>query len=122
MPVFKHYPIIGDIDMEITPLSTPETVLKEYGQRLKSHIKTSPDSQDSLAKAAGVGVATLRRMVAGNDATLSNWIKVLSALDLHIQVENFVPAKAASPLEEVGHKKSRASINPGQSFKWGDEQ
>ena len=108
--------------MEITLLSTLETTLKEYGQRLKSHIKTSPYNQESLAKAAGVGVATLRRMIAGHDATLSNWIKVLSALDLHTQIEGFVPAKAASPLEEVGHKKSRANIKSGQSFKWGDEQ
>ena len=108
--------------MEITPITTPEATLKEYGQRLKAHIKSSPESQDSLAKAAGVGVATLRRMVAGHDATLSNWIKVLSALNFHSQIEGLVPCKSASPFEEVSGKKRAARVKPEKRFEWGDEQ
>ncbi|MBK8101536.1 MAG: helix-turn-helix domain-containing protein [Planctomycetes bacterium] len=104
---------------------TPATeVLREFGRRLVILRREQRWSQQQLAEAAGVGVATLRRIEDGKDARLGSWVRLLMALRLDAAVEQLLPENLRSPLVEVkGRRRPRTSPRaPDRGFAWGDER
>ncbi len=115
--------------MRITALTPTTEILRELGRRLGSMRKQMGLSQEALAKAAGVGIATLRRLEDGHDGKLGSWLRVLLALQLEGPVDTLLPEDLRSPLAEVRarRRRSKRSASSGDGprtggFVWGDER
>ncbi len=110
--------------MHIDQFTPDSAILKELGERLARVRKRQGYSQQALAKQAGIGVATLRRIEDGRDSQLGSWLKILKALELEATIEALLPATFQSPMEQTlaGKKRSKPRSKPrGKTFKWGDE-
>lgn len=108
--------------MKISSL-TPETeILKELGVRLARIRKQHGLTQTRLAEEAGIGVATLRRIEAGQDSQIESWLKVLKSLSLTSAVDALLPEHFNSPMAEAlaASGKRRKPKGPG-GLVWGDE-
>ncbi len=104
---------------ELTPVST---TLLELGRRVARIRKQMGFTQPALAQAAGIGVATLRRLESGSDSQLGTWIRLLSALQMSDAMENLLPADYASPMHEVlGPRRQAARRRQARPAGWGDE-
>lgn len=106
--------------MRIEKLSPKSAILQELGERLARHRKQLGHSQEVLAKEAGVGVATLRRIELGKDAQLGSWIKLLKALGREAALDALLPEASRSPMAEVRGAAGRS--RRGKDFNWGDER
>lgn len=109
--------------MKISQVTPKKAVLEELGRRLAQYRKQQGLSQEALAKASGVGVATIRRIEDGRDAQIGSWIKLLVAMDAADAIEALLPEQLRSPMAEVkGRRRTRASSADGRSTPtWGDE-
>jgi len=113
--------------MKIDRLTPTTTILRELGQRLANVRKQQGQTQEALAAAAGIGVATLRRIEDGKDGKLGSWLRLLLALQQEGAVDSLLPEDFRSPLAEVKGKRKRAPKataprGDGDSFRWGDER
>ncbi len=116
--------------MRIDRLTPTTTILRELGQRLANVRKQQGLSQENLAAAAGVGVATLRRIEDGKDGKLGSWLRLLLALQMEGAVDGLLPEDFRSPLAEVKGRRQRApksgpprgDQDPDGGFVWGDER
>ena len=111
--------------MKIEILTPESTILKELGQRLARVRKQQGYSQTRLSQEAGIGVATLRRIEAGQDSQMESWIKILKSLDMVSSVDMMLPETFTSPMAEVlsarkKRKKTRKRDSTG--IVWGDER
>lgn len=106
--------------MKIKALSPDKSILKELGARLARVRKQQGYSQDRLAKEAGLGVATLRRIEDGQDSQLGSWLKLLKALQMTSAIDQLMPENFKSPMAEVkDQQKSQKKHDAG--IVWGDE-
>src|SRR5690606_12887251 len=96
------------IAMKIDRLTPNPAVLAELGERLARIRKQQGYSQEALADAAGIGVATLRRIEDGNDGKLGSWLRILRALQMHASIDALLPENFRSPLAEVKGAQKRA--------------
>ena len=87
--------------MNINQLTPEQEILKELAQRLARVRKAQGYSQARLAEEAGIGVATLKRIEAGQDSQLETWIKVLKALNMVSAIDALLPENFKSPMAEV---------------------
>lgn len=130
--------------MEIKALVPDKDILDELGRRLKKLRKQRGLNQDELAAAAGIGVATLRRIEDGQDSQLGSWVKLMKALDLLHAIDTLLPENLNSPMAEAAKlgkaiklHKAPAATGPaaegvtgvrdgdsvgGSSGLWGDER
>jgi transcriptional regulator with XRE-family HTH domain len=120
--------------MPIDPTTPDPALLAELGHRLARQRLDRNLSQDDLAREAGVSKRTLHRMEHGHSAQMTNWIRVLRALGLLANLEQFLPAPAPSPMQQLklqGKLRRRASsVAPAQvhdkgkpkPWTWGDDQ
>jgi len=114
--------------MKIDELTPVPSALVELGRRLAATRRQRGETQKELARAAGVGVATLRRIEDGEDARLGSWLRLLQALGHVPAIEQLLPQELRSPRAEVvGRRRGRPRRSePGPNeradFAWGDEQ
>lgn len=102
---------------------TPETaILAELGERLTRVRKQRGHTQEALAREAGLGVATLRRIEDGKDSKLGSWLRLLKALDLHATIDNLLPENFRSPMADARAKRRQSPDGDPASFTWGDEK
>jgi len=106
--------------MNIDALTPKPAALEELGARLARTRKQRGFTQTVLAREAGVGVATLRRIEDGQDAQLGSWFKVLKALGMTDAIDSLVPGELASPMAEVKRDR-RGGRKRGSAAHWGDE-
>lgn len=109
--------------MKITKI-TPETdILKELAERLAKIRKAQGYSQTELAKEAGIGVATLRRIESGQDCQIASWLKLLKALDMAPAIDALLPETFNSPMVEAlaGKSRKRKNLSPSPGIVWGDD-
>ena len=106
--------------MIIDHLTPEKTILRELGQRLARIRKQQGYIQEALARKAGIGVATLRRIENGQDSQLASWIKLLKALELTQSIEQILPEHFESPMAEALAAKKRRRKSSGTAA-WGDE-
>ncbi len=109
--------------MKIDALSPTDAILEELGRRLAATRKQQGLSQHELASAAGVGVATLRRIEAGNDSQLGSWLKLLRALGSVDAVDVLLPRDLRSPMAEAkaARSKGQSTVRETSANFWGDE-
>ncbi len=112
--------------MRIDQLTPNTAILQELGDRLTRIRKQQKRSQDALAKEAGIGVATLRRIEDGRDGQLGSWIKILKALQMDGAIDALLPEDFKSPMAEVQSEtkrgQTRRAKQGGSGFSWGDER
>ncbi|MFT5050058.1 MAG: transcriptional regulator with XRE-family HTH domain [Chlamydiales bacterium] len=109
--------------MKLDQLTPDDAILEELGARLARTRRQQGRSQEDLAKQAGIGVATLRRIEGGRDSQLGSWLKILKALELESSIESLLPESVASPRVEVlAGKKRRRTKRSSKAFEWGDER
>ena len=107
--------------MKIDALTPDTTILDELGSRLQTIRKQQGYTQDELATKAGLGVATLRRLEDGNDGQLGSWIKILKALDMLANIDQFLPESFQSPMYEVLSKKRKSYSKQSSAGVWADQ-
>ncbi|MEM8817422.1 MAG: helix-turn-helix transcriptional regulator, partial [Pseudomonadota bacterium] len=79
-------------------------------------------TQTVLAKEAGIGVATLRRIEGGQDGQLESWLKLLKALNMASAIDALLPENFTSPMAEVRSASRRKRSQPAAAgIVWGDE-
>ena len=93
--------------MKIQHLTPEPQILEELGRRLAQIRKQQRISQTSLAEEAGIGVATLRRIEAGQDSQMETWLKIMKALRLISAIDTLLPEQFDSPMTEVLSKGRR---------------
>jgi transcriptional regulator with XRE-family HTH domain len=118
--------------MRIHSQLTEVAVVSELGARL-AHVRLEQELQQSeLAALAGIGIATLQRLEAGQEVRLTTFIRVLRALGLLDALDALIREPGPSPLELLklqGRRRqrvrsSRASdeADPSEPWRWGDER
>lgn len=100
----------------------------EIGTRLAQVRLSRNVTQSILAKDAGIGLRTLRRLEAGEPSTLDTFLRVAMALDLNDAILSAMPAGRIRPIERVsraGGQRRRARPRPRQdrdpAWTWGDD-
>lgn len=110
--------------MHLDALTPNDTILAELGRRLARVRKQQGLTQDQLATEAGLGVATLRRIEAGQDSQLESWLKLLKALGMSASIEQLLPENYASPMAEArarGKRRRKRADDSAGGIAWGDE-
>jgi transcriptional regulator with XRE-family HTH domain len=102
--------------------------LNLIGERVSRHRLERNLTQAELASAAGVSKRTIERLEAGESTQLSNFLRILRALDLLDGIDQLISEPPPSPLEQLrlkGRQRQRASSTrepePPAIWKWGDE-
>jgi transcriptional regulator with XRE-family HTH domain len=102
--------------------TTPHAVaLEEFGRRVALARKNRRMNQTEMAKASGLGVATIARIETGQDAQFSSWLKIFAVLGLKAGLDQLIPENLTSPMSQVKNRRHPKRVKPGE-FKWGDEQ
>ena len=109
--------------MKIDHLTPHGQALGELGNRLARVRKQHGYIQAQLAKEAGIGVATLKRMEGGKGGQLESWIKVAQALHMAESINSLMPEHFNSPMTEVlaTKKRQRKYRTATHGTVWGDE-
>ena len=109
--------------MKITKFVPEDEILKELAKRLARMRKAQGYSQTELAKEAGIGVATLRRIEGGQDSQFETWLKIMKALNRVAAIDALLPETFNSPMAEalVGKSRKRKKLSPTSGIVWGDE-
>ena len=79
--------------------TTDVEVLKEIGDRLRTHRLQRNLAQADLATRAGVNRTTIRDIEAGKDSQLSTLVKLLRALGRLEDIDAFLPKPSVSPIQ-----------------------
>ncbi|MXX63194.1 MAG: helix-turn-helix transcriptional regulator [Holophagales bacterium] len=106
---------------------TSRTLRAELGRRLATLRLARNVTQRALAEDAGIGLGTLRRIEAGQPASLDNLLRLAIALDVADGVLNAVPTQEIRPIERVdsrGRERRRARPRktdlPKEPWSWAD--
>lgn len=104
---YNVFLISRTIFLEIDYLTPDNEILAEMGQRLARIRKQQGYTQTQLAEAAGIGVATLRRIEAGQDSQMESWLKLLKSLQMVSAINSILPENFNSPMAEALSAKKR---------------
>ena len=110
-------------------MKTSRQIQTEIGSRLARLRLSRNVTQAMLARDAGIGLRTLRRLEAGESSTLDTFLRVILALELDEAVLGTVPAGQVRPIERVsrtGSERRRARPQPQDdqdpTWTWGDDR
>lgn len=114
-----------------SPLEHSDAALqREIGTRLRHLRLRRNESQEELAKRAGIGKATLQRLEDGSSGTLATFLRVLRALELTDELDALLPDTRPSPIEALrgrpegrrrGGRGTASTPAPREGWRWGDE-
>lgn len=111
--------------MEISMKTNYENLIRNFREYRINY----PLTQKELADKTGISLRSITRFENGEDITLSNFIKLVDALDLTENMKCLIPdqSKRPSAYLEVGYKRQRAVTKKNRDktnkkFKWGDEE
>ena len=107
--------------MKIEYLTPDAIVLQELGARLARIRKQRGMSQDNLAEEAGLGIATLRRIEAGEGSQFESWLKLMKALRMTSAIDALLPESFDSPMAEALTDNKRVRKRGAKGKRWGDE-
>ena len=113
--------------MRIDNYTTPETALKELGQRVEWRRREMGLTQQEMAEQCGIGKRTLERIEAGQDTQLSTLIRIMQAMGLGERLDGLFPKAERSPMmalekTETLPRRIRKKSEEKQGWKWGDEE
>ncbi len=109
--------------------ATPHGLEAELGRRLARIRLGRNVTQKTLAREAGIGLRTLRRVEAGESSTLDSFLRIAMALGLADDLLSAIPSHDIRPIERVDSRRSeRKRARPARTevadepWSWGDEQ
>jgi len=111
--------------MNINHLTPNTAILKELGQRLARIRKQEGMSQQKLAEECGLGVATLRRIEAGQDSQMESWLKIMKSFRMVASINALLPENFDSPRAEVlstSKRSKKRRTSDGGVKVWGDQK
>ncbi len=73
--------------------------LIEIGARLRRQRLNLDKSQKEIADKAGIGINSVARLEDGKGTTLTNFIRVLNALEVLNSLDSFLPTPVISPIQ-----------------------
>ena len=107
---------------------TTQSSINELSKRIKQHRIEIDMTQKELANKSGVSLRCIQMFESGKDIQLSNFIKILSALELNEKLDLIVPDISKRPsviLSDVAERK-RASkknvVKESVDFVWGEDK
>ena len=111
----------------------PLGILAILGERVARHRLNKNLTQETLARQAGIGLATLKRIEHGSNSTqLINLINVLRVLGLDQNLELLVPDVPPSPIQvaniqkkntrQRARKKRTPPADDSPTWTWADDQ
>ncbi len=111
------------------PELTDAALQRLLGSRIRGLRLNRNESQEELARRAGIGKATLQRLEEGRSGTIVTLLRVLRALDLD-NLDALLPPVEESPLAEArGERQARVRARgrpvpktPPAGWRWGDEK
>lgn len=92
-------------------------------EKIKYYRIYSGMTQEELSNKTGISLLSIKKFENGKDIKLSNFIKIINALDLSSKLELLVPNILDRPsidpkkIRKKAYKKKR-----NNNFKWGDEK
>lgn len=99
----------------------------ELGARLAKMRLSRNITQEALAREAGVGPRTLRRLEAGGSCTLDSFLRIVLILGLTDHLLSTIPAQDIRPIERIGtqrseRKRARSTRHqaPKRPWAWGE--
>lgn len=116
--------------MTISSHTTDSAALDELGGRLRKNRIRRDLTQMDLAREAGVGVDTVKRMESGRAIGTDRLVRILRVLGLLAAFDQAIPEPPPSPLERLaleGRERQRVrhprrqSRQPTVPWTWGDE-
>ncbi len=109
-------------------MKTTRQIETEIGSRLARLRLSRNVTQSMLAREAGIGVRTLRRLETGEPSTLDTLLRVALVLNLDEAILAALPTGQIRPIERVsraGSERRRASPQPqvdkDPAWAWGDD-
>jgi len=99
------------------------------GERLAAQRLSRNLTQRQLSEDAGVGINTLRRLEAGENASIDTLLRVMDALGLGDRIETLAPPVDVRPVDRVRlaaaterRRATGAGAKPAQPWTWGDDE
>lgn len=80
---------------------TPNDIAKEFAEKIKQQRKMLKISQVQLAAKSGVSLGSIKRFESKYEISLNSLIKILIALNLEKDFENFFTQKTYNSIDEV---------------------
>ncbi|MCH8264002.1 MAG: helix-turn-helix domain-containing protein [Proteobacteria bacterium] len=106
--------------MKITDITPNSAALKELGRRLALLRKRQGFTQARIAGAAGLGIATVNRIEAGQDAQFSSWLKLFKVLGIASALDVLLPEEVLSPMAEAMKQNKKPKLPPRKKGAWED--
>ena len=106
--------------MRITDITPHSAALKELGRRLALLRKQQGFTQARIASAAGLGIATVNRIEAGQDAQLSSWLKLFKVLGIASALDVLLPEEILSPMTEAIKQNRKRKMPSKKKGTWED--
>lgn len=107
---------------------TIESRRRELGARIARIRLNRNLTQTNLAQEAGVSVRSLKRLEAGENASLDTFIRVLMVLNMGDHLLSALPDPDVRPVERIrreGHERQRArgrsAVTKATDWAWGEE-
>ena len=109
-------------------LETSNRLQVEIGRRLAKLRLARNVTQRMLAREAGIGLRTLRRLEAGEPTSLDTFLRVVIALDLGDGLLTAVPSHDIRPIQRVENRgqerrraRPQAASQQSEPWTWGEE-
>ena len=106
---------------KINPHLNDDAVLAELGQRLAQQRLAMGLTQAQLADQSGVAKRTLERAESGKSIQLITLIRLLRVLDLLSALDQWLPARQASPMTQLAERKGRYQAKQRQRVRSGKD-
>src|SRR5690606_41507392 len=110
-------------------LAAPDQISKDLGARLAGVRLSRNISQEELASLAGIASRTVRRLEAGEGASLDTLIRLMQALGLEAHLAALLPDAGIQPVqrfEREGRARRRAGKRRGKDerkpWSWDEDQ
>lgn len=113
--------------MRITGNIDEGAILNELGQRIRQHRISLGLTQAELAEKCGISPSTETRIENGADSMISNYLRILSGLNMASNIDVLVPEAQPDFKELYEHRKLRQRVKssktkPGTGWTWGEDK
>ncbi len=113
--------------MKLIGNENEKTILQELGARIRQHRLTINLTQTELAERCGISASTETRIENGDDSKISNYIKILSALNMVGNIDLLIPEAQQDfkSIFEEKPKRQRAKSNKpktNSAWTWGEDK
>lgn len=110
-------------------IRTSGSLCVELGARLAKIRLSRNITQETLAREAGIGLRTLRRLEAGHSCALDSFLRIVITLGMTDHLLSAIPAQDIRPVERISarrseRKRARPARHqaPKRPWTWGEDQ